>query len=176
MATLIPLAMAFNRSRLLALAVLATLGCRGPAPDLAAYPFTAAQRQAVARTLRAHPGWRLATRADNTAPDLATVLKEQPDYEPYFARATNRPAAHADFALALVRDGNFAVYWFRATDGGYAPGQEVTVAGWLHDGGLRFRGDELEVAPFHSDEIFAFRWPPHAARPALVPPDSDSGP
>lgn len=176
MATSIPLVMALQPRCVIALVAFGAYACQGPARNLAAYHFTAGERQAVASALGTHPGWRLATRADNTAPDLATVLREQPGYEPYFVRETDRAAERPDFAVALVRDGQFAVYWFRADDDGYMPGQEVTTADWLHDGGLHFRGDALEVAPFNSDEIFAFRWPPHAASPMLLPASDNPEP
>lgn len=144
-------------------------GCSQLARRPEPYRFTTAQRRAVEHLLAARPGWRLATLADNRADDLAEQLREHPGYEPYFVQwpGGDRP----DFAIVLMRGDECTVYWFRAEVGRYRP-VEVTRAAWLRTAGLFLQGDTLEVAPFHSDEIFAFAWDSAANRPVLLPADS----
>ncbi len=151
------------------LGLLLGAACAKPASRQDAYPLTVGQRRAVDRLLATQPGWRVATRSDNRAPDLAAQLREQPGYEPYIVRWPRGDAP--DFAIVLVRGDQYAVYWFRGKAGMYRPVQ-VTSADWLDTGGLFLQGDTLEVAPFHSDEIFAFTWDAAASGPAMVPADS----
>ena len=81
--------------------------------------------------------------------------------------------ASNDFAIALVKDGQFKVFYFRADRSGYRPAQEVMSADWLNDGLIRFDGDTLDIAPFQSDEIFKFVWNTKSGRPELVPDSSE---
>jgi hypothetical protein len=156
---------------LVGLAATLAVSCARPTPTRKVYPFTEAERQAVEDLLKEQPGWRVAISADNAAPDLAAQRREQPGYEPYFVRFPR--GSHPDFAVVLVRSAQYSVYWFRADSGRYCP-FEVTSADWLRTAGLHLRGDTLEVAPFHSDEIFAFAWDSAAHQPVLLEPSADA--
>lgn len=156
-----------------AVGLLLAAGCQSQASRLP-YAFRPAETAAVRVLLAGRPGWRLATRSDNADPQLDSLRRREPGYEPYLRRGDWDRDGREDFAVVLRRDTAFVVYWFRAkAEGGYQPAAEVAAAAWLREGGLFSREGALVLAPFASDELWIFRW--DAARSELRLVDSDSG-
>lgn len=145
------------------------IGCGGARQVQRVYHMTDSQWVSVQSALKAHPGWRLAVDSDSRSPAAIQELrKSSPSFEAYFAvRSAQTP--NPDFAVALRRDGQFKVLYFRADGSGYKAPQDVATVDWLNDGLIRLQGDTLHIAPLQSDEIFEFVWNPATKRLELLP-------
>jgi hypothetical protein len=155
------------------LALAALSACRQAEPSLP-YDLTPAERSALSGLLAARTGWRVAIAADSTDAGLVDMRRAEPSYEPYFRRGDWNGDGRRDFAVVLARDTAMAAYWFRADGAGFAPAEELAVAGWLRTGGIFEREGALTLAPFASDELFIFRWDSSAHRLRLAPAAEDT--
>jgi hypothetical protein len=121
--------------------------------------MTALQAISVDSLVAQHPGWRLATAEDHTGnpQELQTMRDSVPGYNPYFSTTAAR-RSEGPFAVALVSDTTFLVFYFPLRERHYGAPVEVRKAGWLREAYLRLLGDTLRIAPFRSDVIFNFVW------------------
>jgi len=101
-------------------------------------------------------------------PDFERLRDSIPSLEPYFAVGAAHPE-NSDFAVVLLKDGQFKVFYFRSIGSAYQAPQEVATLDCLNDGLVRLAGDTLRVAPFESDEIFRFVWDTTKKQLELVP-------
>lgn len=151
------------------------LGCRNSQVERFPYTMTERQRAVADSLVHANPGWRLATDMDShDQTSLREMRSRVADFSPYFASRGDSPAER-DFAIALVRDTVFRVFYSRFEEARYALTREVTKVDWLGHGLLRIRGDTLDVAPFRSDEVFSFYWRSSSRQLELLPLLPDTG-
>jgi hypothetical protein len=140
-----------------------------------AYPMTPRQRELVQELVKRNNGWRVATDSDNVdQQNVATLRKEDASFQPFFSTRHKGEPSEGDFAITLVRDSLFTVYYFRWDTKSYLPAQEVTSADWLRSGRIKVRNDTLDVAPLRSDEIFVFVWRPNPRSMEFVPQPGDT--
>lgn len=170
-------------SRLLRLAIAASVICAAACAHTqdAAHPYTlsAEERTVVLATLARDSTWRLAVPSDNRdSVALASMRLTQASFEPYLVRSSSGEGT-ASFAFAIVREGEFKVFYARqGPTGTYAEGhiQEVATARWLNEGRVALHGDTLDLAPFNSDEVLVFVWDRESARLHLVDEPRENGP
>ena len=152
----------FGRRLLVTFVVIlwAVLACAAKEAE-SLYRMTPRQRALVQELVKRNKGWRVATDSDNAdQQNVAALRKTDPLFQPFFATRRKGEPADGDFAITLMRDSIFTVYYFRWNTKEYLPAQEVTSADWLRGGRIKLRNDTLDVAPFRSDEIFVFVWRP----------------
>jgi hypothetical protein len=134
------------------------LGCTTSRQANRPYHMSEAEWASAQNLLRSHPGGRLAVDSDSkNAPAIKRLRDSVPSFEPYFTAGAAHPE-NPDFALVLLKAGQFKVFYFRAIGSGYQAPQEVATVDWLNDGRVQLEGDTLNIAPFESDEIFRFGW------------------
>jgi hypothetical protein len=160
-------------TRLLPILALAAAACRQAGPSLP-YDLTPPESSALSGLLATRTGWHVATAAENTDAGLADMRRREPGYEPYFRRGDWNGDGRRDFAVVIARDTAMVAYWFRADGTGFAPAEELAVAGWLRSGGIFEHAGALTLAPVASDELFIFRWDSAEHRLRLEPTDSSS--
>lgn len=137
--------------------------------QLAAYPFSEPAKKAVEKLLAESGQWRLALTADNENKELQNYLSENLGYTPYFAAADMNGDGLTDLAVALIRDGAFAVVWLRGDKTGFGSPQWLTKNGRLNQGGLFPKRDGLLVGNlFDCDNAEYFRWEPAHQQLILV--------
>jgi hypothetical protein len=153
----------------LVIASILMFGCSSARQANRPYHMTESQWASVQTLLQSHPGWRLAVDSDSKNTVAIKRLRDStPVFEPYFAVRTANSEG-TDFAVVLIRNGQFKVFYFRADGSRYRAAQEVATVDWLNDGRIQLEGDTLDVAPFQSDEIFKFAWDSAIKRLELVP-------
>ncbi|MBK8003956.1 MAG: hypothetical protein IPK12_08410 [Gemmatimonadetes bacterium] len=140
-------------------------------------PLSPAEQVALRPLLAAHPGARLAQRADHTAPLLADYLVDHPGFHPYFSRADLDQSGRPDLLVALVARGargpEFTLYFFRDSAAGFGAPVRLGQPQPFADSAILPAEGGLYLGPLESDAGFFFTWNPVTGRLEEVP-DSTS--